>query len=88
MPEATEFVGDCRDRRAARGVRRSGVAAALAAVPVLGAGCAATEWPSDADPKQFCEDMTGLQTQRGRDRPGSSVSAVRRRTCPSRHGAT
>lgn len=37
------------------------MAAALTAVLVLTAGCAATEWPSDADLKQFCEDMTGPQ---------------------------
>lgn len=42
-------------------MRPAGTAAALAAVLVLGAGCAPTEWPSDADPARFCEDMTGPQ---------------------------
>ncbi len=37
------------------------VAVAAAAVLVLTAGCRETEWPSDADPQVFCEDMTGQQ---------------------------
>lgn len=42
-------------------MRRAGAAAGVAAVLALGAGCAPTEWPSDADPSVFCEDMTGPQ---------------------------
>ncbi|WP_182377378.1 hypothetical protein [Nocardioides sp. WS12] len=35
--------------------------AAVAVVLVAATGCRATEWPSDADQAQFCEDMTGTQ---------------------------
>lgn len=35
--------------------------AAVAVVLVAATGCRATQWPSDADPAQFCEDMTGNQ---------------------------
>ncbi|KRA31360.1 MULTISPECIES: hypothetical protein [unclassified Nocardioides] len=35
--------------------------AAVAVVLVAATGCRATQWPSDADPAQFCEDMTGTQ---------------------------
>jgi hypothetical protein len=35
--------------------------AAVAVVLVAATGCRATQWPSDADQAQFCEDMTGMQ---------------------------
>ncbi|NYI43660.1 hypothetical protein BJ993_000740 [Nocardioides aromaticivorans] len=35
--------------------------AAAAVVLTLAAGCRATEWPSDADPAEFCDGFTGLQ---------------------------
>ncbi|MEV5002745.1 hypothetical protein [Nocardioides sp. LML1-1-1.1] len=38
-------------------MRRAGAAAAVAAVLALTAGCAATEWPSDADQSAFCEKV-------------------------------
>lgn len=37
------------------------VALVAAAVLTLTAGCRETEWPSDAEPEVFCEDMLGTQ---------------------------
>lgn len=39
-------------------MRRAGAAAAVATALALTAGCAATEWPSDADLGQFCEKVS------------------------------
>jgi hypothetical protein len=39
-------------------VSRPGLAAALAAAVALGAGCAPTEWPSDADQSAFCAKVS------------------------------
>ncbi|QSR27635.1 hypothetical protein CFH99_18585 [Nocardioides aromaticivorans] len=43
--------------------------AAAAVVLALAAGCRATEWPSDADPAEFCDAVTGpVFTEGGYDK--------------------